>query len=293
MSTSVPHTRDRQAFDGSSFKNTPLEHVRETLTSFVQGLFHGAPLGSYHWEPEEERTEIVIRDENPIQVSTVGQRPAVNLMMGTTQFYSVGMDDLIDYSFSMGQKTKGLLVPGVTNINVCSRTDIEAHNLAWVIAEHIWLLRELLLRKGFFEIGRGISVSPPGPAGSVVAGDQGDEWYCSSLSVPWQFARKSAFTPLGQQVVNSIVARLEARTPRHVESLGWPADDHNQPYQIEERLPPSFAPLASDAHGGTADPAGSRSNSLPRVPHPLNPAKIVTVRQVRPYRAGLRRPLSR
>ena len=288
MTSSVPTTRDRQGFLGSSFRHTPLEHVRTVLISFVQGLFNGAPLGDYHWEPEEERTEIVIRDENPINVEKIGQRPAVNFTMGQTQFYSVGMDDLIDYSFSMGKKTKGILAPGVITINVSSRSDIEAHNLAWVIGEHIWLLRELLLRQGFFEIGRGISISPPSSAGSIVSGDQGDEWYCSSVSVPWQFARKSAFTPLGQHIVDNICVFLNAAPAKRVESLGWPDDPSGHPFNIHECLPESFAPLASDAHGGSPDPAGNKTNVLPRVPHPLNPAKTVTIRTVRPHRAGLR-----
>lgn len=288
MSSSVSNTRDRQAFLSSSFRSTPLEHVRTLIVSFTQGLFNGAPLGSYHWEPEEERTEIVIRDENPINVEQIGERPAVNFTMGNTQFYSVGMDDMMFYDFANGRKTKGILAPGVISINVCSRSDIESHNLAWIIGEHIWLLREILLKQGFFEIGRGISISPPSPAGSIVAGDQGDEWYCSTLSVPWQFARMSAFTPLGQQVVQNIIAHLETNSAKRVESTGWPFDANGRPYNIHECPPGSYAPLASDSQGGTPDPAGNKSNPLPRVPHPLNPARTVVVRTVRPYRAGQR-----
>lgn len=289
MTSSVNTTRDRQAFLGSSFKSTPLEQVRVLLVSFVQGLFGGAPLGSYHWDEEESKTEIIIRDENPIHVETIGVRPAMNFTMGTTQFYSVGMDDMMDYSFSNERKVKGILAPGVMSINACSRSDVEAHNLAWIVGEHIWLLRELLLRQGFFEIGRGISISAPSPAGSLVAGDQSDEWTCSTVSVPWQFARMSAFTPLGRTVVQNICARISTNAARHVESMGWPFDPSGSPYDITEQPPGSFAPNASDARGGTPDPAGNKSNPLPRVPHPLNPSKTVVLRTVRPYRAGLRR----
>ena len=284
----IPTTRNRQGFNGSGFKNTPLEQVRQLLVAFVQGLFNGAPVQCYHWEPEEERTEIIIRDENPINVETVGQRPAINFTMGEVNFYSVGMDDLNDYDFRTGKKTKGILVPGVMSINLCSRSDIEAHNLAWIVGEHIWLLRELLLRQGFFEIGRGINISPPSPAGSLVANDMGVEWYASILSIPWQFARKSAFTPLGQRIAENICAFVEARQPQPVESTGWPYDSTGHPYNIQECPPPSFAPGASDAYGGTPDPAGNKSNPLPLAPHPLNPAKTVVVRTVRPFRAGLR-----
>jgi hypothetical protein len=289
MTSSVNTTRDRQGFLGSSFKSTPLEHVRTLIIRFVQGLFNGAPVGSHHWTENEETSEIVIRDENPIHVEKIGARPAVNFTMGQTQFYSIGMDDMMDYNFANERKVKGILAPGVISINVCSRSDIESANLAWIIGEHIWLLRELLLRQGFFEIGRGITISPPTPAGSIVTGDQGDEWTASTLSVPWQFARMSAFTPLGRRVVQSICARLNTNTGLRVESTGWPADPSGSPFSISEEFPDSFAPAASDAGGGTPDPAGQKNNPLPRVPHPLNPSKTVVVRTVRPYRAGLRK----
>lgn len=288
MSSSVNEVRNRQGFLGSSFRFTPLEHVRTLVISFVQGLFNGAPAGCYHWEPEEERTEIIIRDENPINVEKVGQRPAINFTMGEIRFYNVGIDDMIDYDFATGKKTKGVLVPGVISVNVCSRSDIEAHNLAWVVGEHIWLLREILLRQGFFEIGRGITISPPTSAGSIVSNDMADEWTCSTVSVPWQFARKSAFTPLGRDIVDNICVFMAVNAPKPVESMGWPAHPSGSPFSVHECPPPSYAPLASDSRGGTPDPAGNKSNPLPLVPHPLNPAKTVTVRTVRPYRAGLR-----
>lgn len=288
MSSSINETRNQQGFDGSSFRFTPLEQVRTLVISFVQGLFNGSPVGCYHFEFEEENTEIIIRDENPINVEQIGQRPAINFTMGQVNFYNVGMDDLIDYDFSIGKKTKGVLVPGTISINVSSRSDIEAHNLAWVIGEHIWLLRELMLKQGFFEIGRGITITPPTGAGSIISGDQSDEWVVSTVSVPWQFARKSSFTPLGQEIVNNICAFVTANPARRVESTGWPHHSSGRPYNVHECPPPSFAPLASDARGGTPDPAGNKNNLLPLVPHPLNPSKTVTIRTIRPYRAGLR-----
>lgn len=256
--------------------------------SFVQGLFAGAQPGEYHWTPDEQTTEIVIRDENPINVEKIGARPAINFTIGAVQFYSLGMDDMLGYDFKNAKKTKSVLVPGVTTINVSSRTDIEAHNLAWVVSEHIWLLRELLMKEGFFEIGRGINISPPTPAGAVIQGDQGDEWYCSAISVPWQFARQSAFTPLGQNIANSIEATVNANTAKYFESTGWPAADHELPVNISEQPPAQFAPLASDAGGRSPDPAGVTSNPLPRVPHPLDPSKTVVVRVVKPHRANPR-----
>lgn len=276
------------AFDGSSFKETPLQQARVVVLSFMQGLFGYAPVGCFRWNAEDDRTEIIIRDENPIHVDKYGGRPCINVTRGEARFYHLGIDDLHDYDFSIERKKKGLLVPSVFSINVCSRVDVESENLAWVVAEHIWLLRELLIKEGFFEIGRGISVSPPSPPGSVIHSDSSDEWVCCTVSVPWQFARLSQFTPLGRDVVQNICNQLRVNTPlKRVESLGWPSTGRERPYEVHECPPASFAPNASDVRG-TPDPAGVKSNPLPKVPHPLNPAKQVVVRTVRPNRSGLR-----
>jgi hypothetical protein len=283
----VHETKTGAGFPGSSFKYTPLQHVRVLCISFVQGLFAEAPPGNYRWSPDDELSEIVIRDESPIQVRTVGMRPAINFTMGKVSFYSLGMDDMFTYDFDIGRKVKVVLIPGTMNINVCSRVDIEAHNLAWVVSEHLWLLRELLLKAGFFEIGRGIDVSPPSPAGSIVANDSGDEWYCSSLTLPFQFNRKSAFTPLGDKIAESIALRVRSQLGLIEEGRGGPAlAGHEYPVKVSTQFPPSFAPQASDVYGKTPDPAGTRNYQLPVAPHPLNPSKLVVIETVRPWAAS-------
>lgn len=290
MPSRVPTTTHLSGFPGSSFKYTPLQHVRVLFASFLQGLFSEAPIGQFHWDPDEEKTEIIIRDENPIHVETIGARPAISLTIGPCQFYSLGMDDMYSFDFALERKVKTVLIPGTMSINVCSRVDIEAHNLAWVISEHIWLLRDLLIKAGFFEIGRNIQVGPPSPAGSIVSNDSADEWYCSTISVPWQFNRKSAFTPLGRQIANNIELRVNETNRLIDEGRGGPAlAGHELAVKVTERFPPSFAPDASDVYGKTPDPADERTYSLPVAPHPLNPAKLVVVETIRPFRA--RRPL--
>lgn len=289
MPSRVHTTNPIGGFPGSSFKYTPLQHVRVVFASFIQGLFAEAPKHNYRWAPDDELTEIIIRDENPINVEVVGMRPAITFTVGACQFYSLGMDDLHTYDFALGRKVKTVLVPGTMSINCCSRSDIECHNLAWVIAEHIWLLRELLLKAGFFEVGRGIQIGPPSPAGSIVAGDSADEWYCSTISVPWQFSRKSAFTPLGQQIANSIELSVHASSKHVEQGRGGPAlAGHEFSVKQTEQFPPSFAPGASDVYGKTPDPAGQRTYSLPTAPHPLNPAKLVFVETIRPWRVSIR-----
>ena len=276
--------RPDRGIPGSSWKYTPLQHLRETFALFCQGLFAAAPPGAFHWTPDLEHTELVITDENPINTEKIGARPAVNFVRGPIRFSSIGMDDMVDYNFSTGKKTKEIFIPGTMSINCCSSNDLESEQVAWVIGEMTWLLRELLLQEGgLFEVGREISMGSPSPAGSIVANDMGSEWYATTLTVPYQLTRRSAFTPLGRTIVQSIQLSLSTRRSL-VGSRGTP----DAGYNVSECPPEAFS-SASDAQGQTPDPAGLRESFLPKQ-QPTTPATRVCVTRPYNHRQGLRPP---
>lgn len=295
MPTKPTRVNPQGQFPQSSFKDEPLTQLRMLYAAFVQGLFGAAPLGNFHWSSDTDRTEIFISGETPIKADIVGMRPAISFTRGPIQFYSLGMDDMLKYQFSTGQKTKSVLIPGTMSINCCSRNALESEKIAWVVAEHLWLLREMLIGANlFYEIGRQPQVSSPSPAEGIVVGDAGDEWYCTVVSSPFQFPRMSQFTPLNKQIVQSIELQITAQLLKvHELSVGGPAASPNGvdvPVHLCVDLPPSFEPLASDARGRTPDPAGVAPAPPPYMPHPLDPARVVRVRTVHPYRPGLRPP---
>jgi hypothetical protein len=269
------------------FKYSPLEYVRILYCSFVQGLFLSSPPGAYHWDPRDDMSEIYIADESPVKVVSMGIRPAVSFTRGPVQFFSLGMDDMLDYDARTGAKIKSVLVPGTMTINCLSRVDIEAEKLAFIIAEQLWANRELMMKKGFFEIGRQPRISSPSPAGSLVQGDNSDEIFAVSVQCPYQFYRTTQITPIGAPIARGIDIALHARaalarSPGPISSPG-----PNPPYEIERYAPPAFAPLASDVNGDSPNP-GSGPPILPTVPHPLNPAQRVVVRAFRPNSQGAR-----
>jgi hypothetical protein len=278
-------TRPADGFAGSSFKYTPLQHLRVLFIQFAQGLFGAAPPGNYHWSPDINTTEIVIQDDGPIHAERLQSRPGITFTRSAVQLYSAWIDDMMWFDFRTETKTKSVLVPGTMSINCCSRSDIESEAIAWVLAEHFWLLRELMMKVGFFDIGRQVTVSAPSPAGSIVQNDQGDEWICTTVAVPFQFYRTSAFTPLGRQIVNNIELSIDAAVAKH--RGGGPAiPTHEFPLAISECFPPSFAPDATDTYGRTPNPEGREVVRPPTQPHPLNPSKMVHVRVVRPGQPG-------
>ena len=282
MPSRIRASRPDRGIAGSSFKYVPLQYLRETFVAFIQGLFAAAPSGSFHWTSDLEHTEIVILDENPINVEKIGARPAINITRGPLRFAGVGMDDMVGYQFDTGKKTKEVFVTGTISINCLSSNDLESEQIAWIVGEMIWLLREKLLQEGLFETGREINMGAPSPAGSLVMNDQGSEWYVTTLTIPYQFIRRSAFTPLGVSIVRSIEMHLATQRTL-VEAKGTPGVGYN----VQEEMPPYFTE-ASDAGGGTPDPAGVNSSYLPKMPVPGNPAASVVVQ--RPYnsRPGIR-----
>jgi len=286
-SSRIPTT----SLQGSDFRNSPLEHIRILYVQFLQGLFWAAPPGHYHWEPDET-TEIFISDENPLKADIIGNRPAIAVSRGPAQFQSLGFDDMDDYDFQSGAKKKSVLVPGTMTLHCVSRVDLECDRIAWVVAEQLWANRELLLRAGFFEVGRQPMIGAPSPAGSIVQADQGEEWYVTSVTCPWQFNRTTVVTPLGKEIIKGVELAMRARIrtvgqqkPRGQEGSTGGAD---VPVNIQVCPPPPFSP-ASDVYGGTPQ-AGAPTPYLPKVPHPLNPAQMVTVRSVRPNSQAVNQP---
>ena len=289
MPSSVNNTSPMAGFPSSSFKYSPLLHVRVLFVGFVQGLFAEAPPGCFHWTEDVGSSEIYVTDDTPIKLEKAGDRPSISFTRGPVRFHSFGLDDMQDYDWSTAKKTKSVLVPGTMSINCCSRIDIESEQIAWVVAEMIWLLRENLLRAGFFEIGREPQIGAPSPAGSIVQGDGADEMFCTSVSVPFQFVRSSSFTPLGKAIVNSIDIQLSAANSR-VHSLGTTPDGHEYPVCVGYNAPPPFAPDTTDVYGGTPRPGSTRRDCLPTQPHPLNPSTSVVVKPARNNIPGVRPP---
>jgi len=220
------------AFPESSFRYTPLQHLRWIYCRFVQGLFHAAPRGAYHWEPDATMTEIVITGESVVNASVVGLRPAVSFTRGPLRFFTLGHDDMLGFDMQTGQKKKSVLVPGTISVNCCSRNDLESEQIAWVVAEQLWMNRDLLMKTGFFEVGREPAVGSPSPAGSLVSNDSGEEWYATTITCPFQFYRTGTNTPLGAHIANSIGLSLNTSNP-----IGLSLNTSN-PARIDPRNPP-------------------------------------------------------
>ena len=267
-------------------KYHPIQQVRTLYVEFVQHLFSQQPTGSYKWLPDMEQTEIVITDENVLKASAIGKRPAITFTRGQIQFFSLGIDDMLSYDFTTGSKTKSVLVPGVMSINCISRVDIEAENLAWAVSENLWMNREILMQKGFFEIGRQPVLTAVSPAGAIVQGDMGDGYYLCTVQSPFQIYRTSKITPFNAPQLGEIGLTLNTEPPPSLNGGGPTAQVAGLPFGVTPQYGAPGMPTAAPSSPEQAQTPAP----LPLVPHPLNPTQMVTVRSANPYAPGLRRP---
>jgi hypothetical protein len=262
MSARVPEQNSLLGVRGYAFKDTPLRAVRGTFIRFLQGLFSAAPAGSYHWSDDDACSELYITDGEQVDPEIVAKVPSICLTRSPVQFQSMGIGDLQAYNFATGKTSKGTLIPGTIVINCCCGNDLESEQIAWVVAEHIWLLRDILMKNGFYNISNEPVIGAPSPAGSIVAQDRGKEFFCTTVSIGYQFPRQASFTPLNKAIADSIAAQF---------TIAAPAVPDGYVVRRDYQLPEPFAPNAADV----ALP------NLPLVPHPLNPSVNVVARTIR------------
>ena len=278
MPTRIPRTEPRGARPRSSFSINPLQHVRYLYAIFVQGVFYSLPRGEFHWESDLQDTEIVITAESPLFLGTLNDRPGITFTRAPVSFFQLGFDDMLNLNDRTGKKTKSLLIPGTMIINCCSKNDLESEQIAWTTAEKLWLLRDLLMQQGFYDVGRNLQVGAPSKAGTIVEGDGADEWFCTSIVSPYHFYRTSSFLPLGRPVLHEIEINACVGVTVPIEVSDGTVNPLSQPPVYP--LPP-FAPGAGDPNIRTAE----NPEGLPIVPHPLNPAIQVLVRSPKGIRA--------
>jgi|WetSurSiteA1Bulk_404760.scaffolds.fasta_scaffold04902_2 hypothetical protein len=185
-----------QAID-ASWAEDPLNYMVKAFIAFLQTIFEKAPIGYFHWSPQLEDAEIIITEENPIALDTVGQRPAISVVLGAVEWNASSMDEYLGSNPQTGTSKHTDLLPGMMSLNCCSRNGTEARFLAWQCGRHIWNLRRIFMQEPFIhEIGRRIRIGPVTPAGAIVQGDTEGEWRAASVSCPFYLQWFEQITPI-------------------------------------------------------------------------------------------------
>jgi len=195
-----------------TWEEQPLLQIRKLVLTFLQGLFEQQTPGCFQWVENLEETEIVITDEAPIKLEVVGVRPAISTVRGTVQWGQTSLDEKQSYNMATEQRTHTDLLRGSLSINCCSRVDLESEYIAWIVANHMWLLRRLLMKfTPVHEIGRGNAIGSPSPAGAIVSGDSEGEWINTVVTIPFFLQVGGKVRPLNVQLLKRIEAKLGVR----------------------------------------------------------------------------------
>lgn len=151
----------------------PMVFAMRLYVQFLQGLFNQTPTGTFHWEPDNETTEIVIRAEAPLDMSVVGKRPAITVVNGPVQYQGLGMDNMLSYDPKTGRRVRTDLISSIFTVYCLAESDIIASRLAHIVS-HFTRLKQRLLESagGFYSIARPApSSNYPSAPGQLVMGD--------------------------------------------------------------------------------------------------------------------------
>jgi hypothetical protein len=178
----------------------------------MQGLFEKADPGCFKWHESLEETELVITDESPIKLDVVGKRPCISTVRGQVAWGKTSLDEMQTRSMSNDSRKHTDLLSGNMTINCCSREPLESEYIAWIVANHTWLLRRLVMKHTpVHEFGRGQVVGAPTPAGAIVTGDTEAEWVCTPIQIPFFLQISGKVTPLNLTLLKEIEAKFNVR----------------------------------------------------------------------------------
>jgi len=154
--------------------DNPLLYAQKLYVRFLQGLFNFNAAGCLHWEPgDDEKSEILIRAEAPLNLKTAGKRPAITVVMGPTQFQGLGIDQMMSMDLRSERRVHADLVSGHLVVYCLAETDVVAQWIAHLVVHGTLVNRRLLEGSGgFHQIARPApSVNAPSPPGGLVVGD--------------------------------------------------------------------------------------------------------------------------
>lgn len=166
----------------------PGVYALRLYVQYLQGLFNWLPVGTFHWEPDEEISEIVIRAQAPLNTEVVGKRPAITVVMGPYQYMNIGIDNLLSMDSRTGARIRTDLMSGHLVVYCIANNDIVAMRLGHLVAHHTRVNQRLLESAGgFHAIARPAPmVNAPSPPGQLVMGDS-EQLIMVQVNIPFQF----------------------------------------------------------------------------------------------------------
>jgi hypothetical protein len=176
----------------------PLYHYNRLLVRFLQLVFQTFDKGNYHWDDDDEFTEITISDQATIGRDAVEKRPAIIVARGPASFGNLAIDQFSGPRLSKkegfvpnfdpvsGARRHTDLVAASSSFNCLSSNGPEAQRIAWICGMAVRRLKRSLMRAGFHRIGEEIQFGTESAPGALVQPDS-HEIVMMTVSVPFFF----------------------------------------------------------------------------------------------------------
>lgn len=147
----------RQTIEDGGFIPNVAVFLKRTALEFLQILFSLRGSGSFHYDQDDTKSDILIADYHAVDTKTVGLRPSIIGVRGPLTWQDVGLGSIEFRDQRTGDYTISGLLNGSVALSCISREGIEAEQLAHLVFNSFKMFRPVLQKYGFFSI-KGISI---------------------------------------------------------------------------------------------------------------------------------------
>ena len=137
--------------DGGYIPNVAV-FLKRTALEFLQILFNQRASGSFHYDQDDTKSDILIADIHAVDTMAVGVRPAIIAVRGPMNWQDVGIGSIEHRDIPTGDYTISGLLNGSVALSCISREGIEAEQLAHLVFNSFKMFRPVLQKYGFFSI---------------------------------------------------------------------------------------------------------------------------------------------
>lgn len=149
----APGTRisHRSIGTGEKIPNVAI-FLKRTALEFLQAIFSQRPLGSFHYDQDDTKSEIIIADIHSVDLTTVSGKPAIIASRGPLEFIERHLGSVESRDIPTGNYTFKTLLSGSVALSCISREGIEAEQIGHLVFNSFKYFRPILQRYGFFTI---------------------------------------------------------------------------------------------------------------------------------------------
>lgn len=138
----------------------------------------------------------------------INKRPAIVTVRSPVAFAGISLEQLVSENMRTGERVHSDLISGNMTFNCMSRVKVEAEQLAWLVARHVWILHRLFMKAGFHKMGERVQILAATPAGALITGDTEGEIHVVPVVSPYHFQWTERITPLNLGLFREVEASM-------------------------------------------------------------------------------------